>query len=87
MFKIWAKLINEDKKLIKDVIYTNDERFDIENFGQYVTDIAGLLDIATPLTLVYHTNNFDKFSYVKYLPRDFVEKVDFNSLLLENGNC
>ena len=86
MFKIWAKLINEDKKLIKDVLYTNKERFDIDNFGQYVTDIAGLLDIATPNTLIYHQRNFDKFSYVKYLPRDFMEKVEFSSLLLENGN-
>ena len=28
--------------------------------------------------------NFAKFNHVKFLPRDFVEGVDFDYLLLEN---
>ena len=36
------------------------------------------------LTQAKHIFNFAKFNHVRFLPRDFVEGVDFDYLLLEN---
>lgn len=85
MFKIWAKILDEDRKLVKDVLYINEEKFSISKFDSYISEIATLLDVATPNALSYHKNSYNKFNFAKFLARDFVEPVDFYCLVLENG--
>ena len=78
MFRIWAKIMKEGK-IQRQFVYENDEeKLTYSHFLQY------LFDICTPVLLKTHIFNFAKFNHVRFLPRDFVEPVDFDYLLLEN---
>ncbi len=81
--KIWAKVV-KDGKIEKQIVYERDEKLVYSHFLDYLFDICHELDVSTPVLLKTHIFNFAKFNHVRFLPRDFVEGVDFNYLLLEN---
>ena len=84
MFRIWAKIMKEGK-IQKQFVYENDEeKLTYSHFLQYLFDICRELDEPTPVLLKTHILNFGKFNHVRFYPRDFVEPVDFDYLLLEN---
>lgn len=83
MYKIWAKIIDEKRRIKKDYLYVSDGVFDENKFFDVLAEICEKLDVSTPAVLPYHVKNFREFSYVKFLPRDFVEEVDFAHLTLE----
>lgn len=83
MFKIWAKTM-KDGKIAKQFVYENEEKLTYSHFLQYLFDICRELDVPTPVLLKNHIFNFAKFNHARFLPRDFVEDVDFDSLLLEH---
>lgn len=80
--KIWAKVMNGDK-ILRDVIYESDLNLTPSNFQQMLQEISYKTDIATPVTLPTHYKHFERFNRVKYLPRDFIENVDYTSFVLE----
>ncbi len=80
--KIWAKVMRNDK-ILRDVIYERDLALSSGNFQKMLQEIAYKVDIATPITLPSHYKHFEKFNRVKYLPRDFIEEVDFTSFVVE----
>ena len=81
--KIWAKLIT-DGKIQKQFVYEKQERLTYSRFFDYLSDICHELDIPTPVLLKTHIFNFEKFNHVKFIPRDFVESLDYDQLFLEN---
>lgn len=81
--KIWAKLIT-DGKIQKQFVYEKQERLTYSRFFDYLSDICHELDISTPVLLKTHIFNFAKFNHVKFIPRDFVESLDYDQLFLEN---
>lgn len=83
MFRIWAKLM-KDGKIIRQFVYEGQEKLTFSHFLNYLFDICRELDCPTPVLLKTHIFNFAKFNHVRFLPRDFVEGVDFDYLLLEN---
>lgn len=83
MFKIWAKTM-KDGKITGQFVYENGEKLTYSHFLQYLFDICRELDVPTPVLLKSHILNFAKFNHVRFLPRDFVEPVGFDCLLLEN---
>ena len=70
-------------KLLRDVIYENDLTLTPSNFQRTLQEISYKLDVATPVTLPTHYKHFERFNRVKYLPRDFIEEVDYTSFVLE----
>lgn len=80
--KIWAKVMKGDK-ILRDVIYENDLALTPSNFQRTLQEISYKLDVATPVTLPTHYKHFERFNRVKYLPRDFIEEVDYTSFVLE----
>lgn len=80
--KIWAKVMSNDK-ILRDVIYERELALSPSNFQKMLQDISYKVDIATPITLPSHYKHFEKFNRVKYLPRDFIEEVDFTSFVVE----
>lgn len=84
MIKIWAKIMNEDNEIEKDLLYTSDIKFTYDDFEPILREICYKLDIATPVVLYYHINSFMQFNTTKFLASDFVEDVDFKLLVLEN---
>ena len=80
--KIWAKVM-KGGKILRDVIYENDLTLTPSNFQRTLQEISYKLDVATPVTLPTHYKHFERFNRVKYLPRDFIEEVDYTSFVLE----
>jgi len=81
--KIWAKVI-QGEKIKKDLIHDYNVLLTEKNYEQCLYEIYRQLDVPTPITLKYHYKCFYEFNTVKYLPEEFVEKVAFTSLVLEN---
>jgi len=70
-------------KLVKDIIFEGEYSLKMSDFQSMLQEIAYRLDIATPVTLESHLKHFAQFNRTKYLPRDFVEDVDFTTFVLE----
>ena len=83
MVKIWAKVM-KNNKIINQTVFETEGRMDWSRMHEYLTEISYVLDIPTPLVLKTHLFNFAKFNHVKFLKSDFVEKIDFDYLLVEN---
>lgn len=81
--RIWARTI-KGEKIIKDIIDNYTPFNNIRGYETTLTEICHRMDIPTPITLKYHYNCFHEFNMVKYLPSEFVEKVDFDTLIIEN---
>ena len=43
------------------------------------------IDIPTPAILKTHINNYVDFNNSTFLPRDFIESIDFDSVIIENA--
>lgn len=83
MFRMWAKVI-VGEKIVKQLTYEREDKFTYSSFFTYVADICEGLDVATPIILKTHIFNYAKFRTVRFLPRDFAEKPDFDKLVIEN---
>lgn len=84
MFRIWAKVI-KDGKIIKQCVYEKTDSLDYSEFYGYVRDICETLDIPTPVVIKTHLFNYAKYNVLKFKSEDFMEKVDFERLVLENA--
>lgn len=80
--KIWAKVMNGDK-ILRDAIYESDLTLTPSNYQRMLQEISYKLDVATPITLPTHYKHFERFNRIKYIPRDFIEEVDFTAYVLE----
>ena len=83
MVKIWAKVM-KNNRIINQTVFEAEGRMDWSRMHEYLTEISCVLDIPTPLVLKTHLFNFAKFNHVKFIKSDFVEKIDFDNLFLEN---
>ena len=83
MFRIWAKTMR-DGKIVRQYIYEGQEKLTYSHFLQYLFDICRELDCPTPVLLKTHIMNFAKFNHVRFAPRDFGVRVEFDWLWLEN---
>ena len=80
--KIWAKIIF-DEKIIKNKIFNIDDKFSLDNFEDYLTEICADFDIPRPITLYKHLHHFNDFNITIYNKSDFIEWIDFDKLVLE----
>lgn len=80
--KIWAKIVNGDK-IVRDIIYERDLVLTPANYQKILQEMSYQLDIATPVSLPTHFKHFERFNRIKYIPRDFIEEVDFTAYILE----
>ena len=76
MVRLWIKVLR-DNKIVKQTTVDRDEKFTYANFADYISEGCYRLD-------EHHIMNFAKFRRVVFLPSDFVEKVDFDKLVVEN---
>lgn len=81
--RLWAKVMQEDK-IVKQHVLELDEKLTYSHFFDYLSALCGALDIPTPVLLKTHILQFAKFRHVKFIPRDFVDGVDFDKLWIEN---
>ena len=84
MVRIWAKIM-VNNKLKKDMIYESIDSFRIDDLHLYMREICHKFDVGTPIVLKTHKKNFLEFNTCTFLPRDFVETVNFDKLVIENA--
>lgn len=83
MFRIWAKVLTNEH-IVKQTVYESEEKFAYSQFFRYLADICNELDVPTPVLLKPHVFNYAKFNHVIFRPRDFMEEIVFDKLVLEN---
>ena len=83
MVKIWAKVM-KDNRIQKQTLFEADGRIEWSKFHEYMAEICYRLDIPTPVVIKVHLFNLAKFNHVKFTKGDFVEKIDFDNLFVEN---
>ena len=84
MIRIWAKVMIKDK-IVKQFVLEKLESMDYSIFFDYLREICETLDIPTPVLIKTHLFNYAKYNNVKFTKTDFVEKIDFDKLVLENA--
>ena len=84
MVRIWAKVIKRGK-IVKQYVLEKTETMDYSKFFEYVREICENLDIPTPIIIKTHLFNYAKYNNLKLKADDFVEKIYFDRLVLENA--
>lgn len=84
MIRIWAKVMKNDK-ILKQYVFEKTETMDYSMFFDYVREICETLDIPTPVIIKTHLFNYAKYNVLRFKQDDFVERIDFDKLVLENA--
>ena len=84
MLKLWAKVMI-DGKIKKDTLYETIENYSRESFFDHISELCYNLNIPTPILIDSHYYNYENFNNIKFLPRDFVESINFDYLFIENA--
>ncbi|MBE5764912.1 MAG: hypothetical protein E7339_04870 [Clostridiales bacterium] len=85
MVKLWTRTVKDNKTILKHD-FVREKDMEWADFFDYVREICHEMDLPTPVILKTHLFNFAKFNYVRFLPSDFIEQVDFDYLIVENVN-
>ena len=83
MIKIWVKKIKEFK-IVKSYIFSKEEKFSAADIFEYLTEIGEKLDFPVPVVLKKHIKHLVLYRQIKFDRADFIEEVDFDSLVLDN---
>ncbi len=84
MFRIWAKVMKNDK-IVKQCVLEKLGSLDYSLFFDYVREICETLEIPTPMIIKTHLFNYAKYNNVRFSSNDFVEPIEFDKLVLENA--
>ena len=84
MIRIWAKTV-KNGKIIKQFMFEKEGVMDYSEFFDHLKIICEALDIPTPVLIKTHLFNYAKYNNVKFRQDDFVEKINFDKLILENA--
>ena len=84
MIRIWGRTMSGDK-ITRSFSYESIDNFDAEKFFMHIQRLCHSLDIPTPVILKTHINNYVDFNTATFLPRDFIESIDFDKFIIENA--
>lgn len=85
MIRIWART-TVDGKITRSYIYESIDNFSEDTLYKHLEKICHEIDIPTPLILKVHITNYVDFNNTTFLPRDFVESIDFDRFTIENAS-
>ena len=85
MIRLWAKTI-KGQKITKSFIYESIDNFTEETFYLHIQELCHKIDIPTPVILDFHIRNYINFNNCSFLPRDFVESINFDKLIIEDAS-
>ena len=84
MFRIWAKIF-KDNRLVKDtVICDGSDDTRTHKVFRALDEIIYQFDLGKPIWLDATVTEFQRHAKARFTQDNFVESVDFDSLLLEN---
>lgn len=80
MIKIWGKVFNKEKIVKHCVISVEPSNC---SFFEMIKTVCEGLDVPTPVILKKHVTDFNQFNMTLFKPNDFVEKFNFDKLIIE----
>lgn len=84
MIRIWARTTKNDK-ITRSYIYESIDNFNENTIRKHIEKMCHEIDIPTPIILKSHINNYVDFNNATFIPRDFVESIDFDKFIIENA--
>ena len=84
MVRLFSKTMT-DGKINKTYKCAFNEDFDIGHFDFYIKTICEHFDSPSPIVLAKHIRDYIMFGTVTFRKDDFVEKVFFDKLVVENN--
>ncbi len=84
MLRIWARTTLEGK-ITRSYIYESIDSFSEETIRKHIEKMCHEIDIPTPIILKSHITNYVDFNSASFIPRDFVESIDFDKFIIENA--
>ncbi|MBR2984526.1 MAG: hypothetical protein IKC60_03375 [Clostridia bacterium] len=81
--KLWVKIYDDGEKMRRNLLWRNGKHLTRDNYEETLAEICTKLDVSTPVSLASHYMQIVKFNHAKYLPRDFMEPVDFVKMIIE----
>lgn len=84
MIRIWARTTKNDK-ITRSYIYESIDNFNENTIRKHIEKMCHEIDIPTPIILKSHINNYVDFNNTTFIPRDFVETIDFDKFIIENA--
>ena len=84
MFKLWAKII-KDNKIISDIVIENDnqELNRTRKIYQAIDDLCYSFDLAKPIWLDITISDFKKHDKTRFTQDNFIESINFDYLEIE----
>lgn len=82
MVRMFVKTIKSNR-ITGTYKYECNDDFEIDHFYDYVKEICEHFDSPTPVILAKHIRDYIVFSTTTFTKSDFVEKVFFDKLILE----
>ena len=82
--KLWAKLI-KNEKIIKNGIVEVENLNTFSGITKAFMDVAEEMKIPTPVITRTSAQFFFDFNSVRFKQDDFVEKIDFDALVIERA--
>lgn len=83
MFRLWAKEIDDNNRIIKHKTFEFQQDFDVKFLHAYLEVVCNDLKIETPIMLNSHYVNFNNFNRVRFSQSDFVDEIEFKFLSIE----
>lgn len=83
MLKIWAKVMIKDK-ISTQLVYESIDSFTDSTFYLHIAEICHKLDLPGPVVLPMHIKHFTHYKNTTFKPRDFVESINFDKLVIED---
>jgi len=80
--RIWGYLMKHHKRLQESVFITDCERVD-ECADACISFFCEQMDVPRPVVLYKHYQELEQFGFTKFIPDDFVERVDFDLFRME----
>ena len=83
MFKLWAKQIDENNKIIKNETFEFKQEFNSMHLPFYMQIICNEWKTETPMVLKSHVANMEFFNNVRFSKSDFIDTVEFKFLTIQ----
>lgn len=81
MIKVWGKIIKGEKVEKNAVIDVDSSKC---TFFDMIKSVCEKLDCDTPVLLEKHLKDFSRFNFCVFKEEDFVEKIKFSKLIIQN---
>ena len=82
MLHYWTKIINDEGKIVNSTTIET-KKFVVGELHGLLSQACDQLDVPTPIILSKHINNLQNYNSATFLPADFIEKINFNKMVLE----